>query len=245
MSITIVQKGTQVNQSASLTAAITLTGCTAGNALIFCVSHEDSGGAAGQSVTASDNVGGSLTPDITNTRGNQAWAGVYSLWNIASGSHTITATSAVGTAGNSSFVINVMEVSGLGTSNSFDKSSGNNANTSTTPTTGTTSTLAQASELVVCVVALNTNTTGWTVPPTGGNNSPYVSIYSHTTTCCGDADYQINTSSTTGVAAAWGTLGTSQIWSAVIGTYKAAQLLAFRKTLSPIGTRTGSRQIQL
>jgi hypothetical protein len=94
------------------------------------------------------------------------------------------------------------------------------------------------------------NLGGGTYPPTGGNNSPFISIFSKPTGSPGgllaDCDYQINTSATTAVEGAWGTLSTSQMNVGTIATYKAATAsAAFRKTLSPLGTRIGSRQIQL
>ena len=229
MSIAIVQVGAGVSSSgSSLSQAITLAGVTAADALIAVVGHED-GGSTNPNVSGSD-AQGSYTQDIWVARGNQASAGIYSLFNANAGSHTLTVTASSGTAANSAWNVNILEVSGLGTTDSFDASSSNTANTSTTPTTGSTGTLAVASEFVITCAQGNQGSTGGTSPPTGGNNSPFIDIYNATSEWF-DSAYQINTSVTTGVAAAYGTLNTSVIWAAVIGTYKAFTSIATPTTL--------------
>jgi hypothetical protein len=244
MAIT-VNKGTAVLTTGSLSASITTSSVTQHNTLILIFSHEDSG-SSNPTFTASD-AQGSYTLDKFVARGNQVGTGIFSLWDASSGVHTITITAGSGVAANSGFAINYLEASGLGTVNSFDTFSTNSANPGTTPTTGSTSTLAQASELVIASVAYNLNNVGGTYPPTGGNDGPFISIYNKMNFGVpgggGDADYQINTSATTAVAAAWGTV-TSCLWCAQIGTYKGAGAANFRKTLSGIGGKVGQRQME-
>jgi hypothetical protein len=224
MAITVVQKGTGTASTGSLTSSsMSATGITAGNALIVVVGHEDSSG-TNPTISISDGQG-SYIADQTGTRGNQVWTGIYSLFNANAGTHTISGVASSGTAADSFWSLNWMEVSGLGASDSFDVGAENSANTSTTPTSGTSASLAQASELVVCALTGNIGFTGGTFPPSGGNNTPFIVIYSNLAGTGGvsfDSDYQINTSVTTGVAATWGTVGSSQIWVGVIGTYKAS-----------------------
>ena len=224
MSISVVQKATGVSSSgSSLSVSVTITGVTAGNTLIAVVGHEDAGG-SNPIISVSDGQG-SYTADQQNNRGFQTHAGIWSLFNANAGSHTITATASLGTAANSSWSINVIEVSGLGTSDSYDTGNNNSANTSTTPTSGVSAALAQGSELVVTCLTGNTGLSGgsYTAPPSGGNNTPFIAIYAHPASqCYFDSDYQINTSATTAVQASWGATTQNQIWSAAIATYKAA-----------------------
>jgi hypothetical protein len=247
MSIAIVQTGPGVgSDGTSLTISQTLTGVTANNTVLAFVGHEDSGG-TNPTITVSD-AQATYSPDAVAARGNQVTSGIYSLFGANSGSHATAAVANSGISANSDWSLNNQEVSGLGAVSSLDQHNTNTANPSTAPTV-TTSALAQGSEYVGVALAGNNVMTGGTYPPTGGNNSPFIAVYSNPSGTGGesfDSDYQINTSATTALLIAWGTLGTSQIWCAAVATYKAATAsAAFRKTLSPLGTRTGSRQIQL
>jgi hypothetical protein len=226
--ITKVQTCTGNTSAATATTiSITCSGVAAGDTLIVTVGYTLSG-SSGSTITVSDGQG-SYTADASLSRGSppQNFSGIFSLFNTNSGTHTITASASAGTSGNTYWAINAVEVSGIGTVDSVDQTGTNSANTSTTPTVVTAGALAQGSEFVVMSLVTNQHYSGGTFPPTGGNNSPYISIYSVNNLICSfDSDYQINTTATTAPAAAWGTLTTSQIWSAVAATYKASGVVS-------------------
>jgi hypothetical protein len=222
MGIAIVQVGSAVNTSASLTSANTLSGVASGDSLFFLASQGFTDGSS-PTVSVADGQG-TYSQDVFTERGSQSYSGIFSLFNANSGTHSATATASTGTAADHDWYNNMLEVSGLGTTNSLDQTSSDNANTSATPTTGATGALAQGSELVLTAMQFNNDSSLGTYPPTGGNNSPFISLYSTQSSSAGtcDADYQINTSATTAVQASWGTLNAAAIWTAVIATYKAA-----------------------
>lgn len=238
----------QVNTGAfnqSLTAHATLSGVASGNALIALVSHIcfDSAGAA---VTVSDGSG-SYASDSNNADGfGDTRSLIARRSSVSAGSYTATATAGSGAAGSSYGAITLIEVSGL-VASPFDKQAGN-GNFSTTPATSPTSTLSQANELLLAVLAIyQTTVTGLTFPPIGGPGT-FTPIYSAAPDgeSYSDCDYQVQSSGTAAVNVAWGTASSNKVWSCSVATYKmaAASAVEFRRTLSGIGGRVGSRQIQ-
>jgi hypothetical protein len=131
------------------TVAVTITGVTAGNHLVVHVGWQDSGSIG---CTVSDgtsySTGDSKRRDATQGQSGQ----VFYLENAGAGSHTVTATFGAPTAVGFRR-IRVAEVSGLLTSSSIDKATGQSqtaAGTGTdSVTSGSTATTASANEFLM------------------------------------------------------------------------------------------------
>ena len=121
MSGSIVQSGRSVDDSGgtSTTVAVTLTGVTAGNALVAFLGWEDGSG----SITASASDGSSLPSAAAKVRLTADTQGgqIFSRGNVASGSHTVTCTLSTSTGFRR---LRVVEVAGLDTSATVDKATG-------------------------------------------------------------------------------------------------------------------------
>jgi hypothetical protein len=177
---------------------ITLSGVTAGNAIIAIYQ-----GTVDTGVTLSDS-NGTLTQGINNLSGTCKTYTAY-LFNAASGTHTIT-TSGTGTHYWTMFAV---EVSGL---TSFDTSQKTTASSVTT--VSTPSLTPTATDFVFAAVSTYANTTAFTNPPTGFTSMTGGTQYN---TACGEGCWAITSSA---ISATWNWTGT--------GTDVAATALAFK-----------------
>lgn len=226
MTIAVVQVGTGTQSPGSLTATYAFTPNTAGSTIFFIAAHTDTGG-SGPTITLSDDVAGAWSgPEIKAERASQIHSSIWRMDNVPATLRNMTATASSGVAGSSSWGVCMIEATGLMLGSLDVTASATDNNSSTGPVlSGTTGTLAQGSELVICAIAASSTLTGGTFPPTGGNNAPWISIYSHPTTARYlDFNYQINTVATTGVQASWGTIGSVTIRGACIASFQAAPL---------------------
>ncbi len=133
--------------TASLTASVTLTGVVAGNSIIVLVSHAnyDFDGAG---CSVSDGTAYSLA--VRQSFANASTAEIFYLHNVASGSHTITATALFGTAGNSNGQMVAIEVENL-LNAAPDKITSATAE-SNAPATGSSGTLTQVHNFVATIL---------------------------------------------------------------------------------------------
>jgi len=121
MAGSIVQQRAFVTSSGVTTVSDTITGVTAGNHIVAHVGCDDGAGTITIS-GVSDGTAYSLGDAKRVDTGNNQFGTVYYLENAGSGSHTVTATATGGTPTN--MVLRLFEVSGLQTSASLDKNTG-------------------------------------------------------------------------------------------------------------------------
>lgn len=216
MAIAFVQSSNARGSVVNSLAVVLGSNVTAGNALIGCYSHYETGTSAPVAPTSSPS--NTWARDVfVQPGGGVGAAMIASALNVASGATTVTFDSGSGFYA----VASVAEFSGLATSSALDKTATNSAD-STTPTSGTTATTTQADELVVACLAEYEGSAndGIDVPATTGYTNIHVERDS--STYMGHAsDYKI-VSATGAQSAAWGTLASSLAWGACIATYKAA-----------------------
>jgi len=230
------------NNSATPTTAPSLTGVTALNDLVLLVVVITYvAGTTAADLTASD-AQGSYSQDCAepyySIGGNLALAAIFRLKQANSGTHTVTVTTTNGSA--SYGWAQLVEVSG--DANAAVDTTAVNSGSSTTPSCGPTSALAQANEIAFSAIGGYSTFTAWNEPSgwtnisntSSGSFAPYSFDYIVTTT-------------NTALTANYGTISASQNWGGCIATYEAyiAPSANFRRTLSPLGTRVGSRQTQL
>ena len=215
MAIAFVQKTVSVGVfNGSLTATLSLTGVTAGNAVFCLVGHYAYDG-ANPTFTITD--GTSYTQDsAAATAGKQAI--ISSQLNASAGTHNVVVTASSGNPANSEGAIQLVEFSGVATSGAFDRTATVTA-TNTAPNTGVTPTLRSTGQLVLAALATNASGTGFTSPPTGGPGT-YTNLATGAldNAFIGDFDYQLNVG-TAAVSANWGTFGTAVPWGALVATY--------------------------
>jgi hypothetical protein len=205
-----------VGFAGAVTRSATINGVTAGNALICMICHVDLGGGTRTLSSCSDGQG-SYTTDAT-LAGNACSLFITSLFNANSGSHTVTVTVS-GSGTNSNGHIYVVEVAGIGTSDSFDKTASSTA-ISTAMSTGATATLSSNNEIAFAIHSHNSSGgNSWSYPPTGftnihnGNDGGTASYNSQ--------NYQI-VSSNAAITADWGTGSVSTKHTCLVATYQAA-----------------------
>jgi hypothetical protein len=217
MSIIVVQH-TSTTTFHSVTQSATLSGVTAGNAIIAVSGHVDSAG-TGPTFVISDGQG-TYTNDAYVNLAGFIQAVIGSLFNANAGSHTVSCVAQSGAAGNSTGEIALLEVSGIGVLDEKNTAT----STNTTPSIALTGNIATVNELIVCITNANTTLAGATAPPTAsGTSQSWVSLFSQLTgasSVFADLDYLINTSGTGTVGAAWGTLSSSADCSMAIAAYK-------------------------
>jgi hypothetical protein len=203
-----------VNFNGAVTRSATINGVTAGNTILALISSIDTNGATRSLNSLSDGQGSYATD--ASQGGNGVLCVVASLFNANSGSHTVSVTlSGSGTACQGHMY--VVEVSGIGTSNSLDQTAGTTAN-SQPMSTGATGTLAVANEIAFALSGTISSGTGtYTYPPTGftqihaGNDTGTNSYNSQ--------NYQI-VASTAAITADWGSAAANTKHSCVVATYQ-------------------------
>ena len=189
----------------------------------------------------------SYSVDVVGRNGSGQASGIahFDYTANSAGNKTVTVTPS-GTSGNDYGRLLCVYVTGL-SSSSFDKS-GTGNNTSTTPTCVIGTALSTSNEVIFSVLGSADNSlAGATTPPTSsqGTFTNLLSDLTGSSIATAVISYSI-VSATTAPSVAWGTISSSTQWNSCMATYKAATAsVAFRKTLSPLGTRIGSRQIQL
>lgn len=152
---------------------------TSGNMIIVYASsyYDDSAG----TWTVSDNKSNAYSQAVAVGGSSAGRARIYYAESISGGSsHEVTLSSTV----SSFYLLTIAEYSGLATSSSLDKTSGNhNSSSSSTYTSNSTATTTQAAELLAGVthnfstLATNTPDSGWTAISTatdGANHKHFV-----------------------------------------------------------------------
>ena len=163
----IVQSAYVADDSAnySATIAASLSGVTAGNAIVACFGFGDSTGAVNVS-NVTDNSNGMSSSSIgkIHDTGNTQSGALYYRANVESGSHTITATFDTTTPYRR---IRVFEIGGVATSSIEDRSTGqtqsNVGTTTDSISSGATSATTNANDFILGI----TQDTGNTDPGTG------------------------------------------------------------------------------
>lgn len=206
MAIALVQQNKNTANGAT-SVAVTLTGVTAGNVLIVTLgtylnpanglSSSVSGGGATWTRRGS-RVSGRLATEI--------WEGLGGT----GGSITVTAS-----ASTRDWAAVLTEWSGVDAT-PFDVTASGNG-TSTSPSSGSTATTAQADELLIGAVSHQGSTISC-VP--GGSFTQLNDVLTGASTAVCGAAYRI-VSATGAYSSDW-TLGSSQIWTCAIATFKAA-----------------------
>ena len=149
----------------SATIAASLSGVTAGNAIVACFGFGDSTGAVNVS-NVTDNSNGMSSSSIgkIHDTGNTQSGALYYRANVESGSHTITATFDTTTPYRR---IRVFEIGGVATSSIEDRSTGqtqsNVGTTTDSISSGATSATTNANDFILGI----TQDTGNTDPGTG------------------------------------------------------------------------------
>lgn len=168
MAIAFVQKTAKFSSASGSSVAAAALTVTAGNMLVVTVTTWNNSGS--HTVTVADDKGNTwnsaVSVEDSSGTGDASKATIYYAMNCAAGSTTVTVSSSLGST---AFEGNVSEFSGLLTASALDvtaNSPHNSGGTSCTPTTGTT---AQADELVVGVMAVNSADTTCNIsdPPSG------------------------------------------------------------------------------
>jgi hypothetical protein len=180
-------------------------------------------GGGGHTVTVSDGTAYTQAAQIALNDSGSSWtfAAIHYRENAGSGSHVIVGTQVAGAFNCYGWFV-ALEVSGLATSSSLDKTSTNSNASSTNATTGSTGVLTQAAELV----------DGQRWPCSAGRTSPsrlpsgYTNISNEPNTATyntlmGSQDYAI-VAATTAQNPDWGNFGATSPWAACIATFKAA-----------------------
>ncbi len=162
----IVQSTPVVVSASPLTLTFSAN-VTAGNAIIVMVN-----GASG-SYSISDNRGNTYTRDATASLvANDLGVAIFCALNVAAGATTITLTLPAWSA-----TARALEVSGLLTSATLDKTATNtDATGHTNPTSGTTAATTQADEFVVAVFCTNSGKNPLTITDPAG----YTDVYQQT-----------------------------------------------------------------
>jgi hypothetical protein len=202
--------------NAAVTRSATITGVTAGNTIIALISSVDTNGSVRSLSSLSDGQG-SYTTDASQS-GNGCLCVVASLFNANAGSHTVSVT--LSGAGAFSYgYMYVVEVAGIGTSDSFDQSAGTTGN-SLTMSTGATGTLAVANEIAFAINGTIAGGAGtYNYPPTG-----FTQIHAGQDGSSNSFDsqnYQI-VASTSAITADWGSVSSNVKHSCLVATYQGA-----------------------
>jgi hypothetical protein len=210
-------------QSNTSTAVATLTGVTAGNALILIVSYSNAGGTAATSAnvaSSGDTWQTAVAPALNSNYGTGN--AIFYVKNVGSGTHAVTFTNP--SASSPIQTLELAEFSGVDTTAPFDVSASSTTGASnvTSANSGTTASTAIADELVV---------SGITCINFGGA----ISISNPATTGYSSLDIQdpyspgfLTTQSSYKIVAATGTQVASWSWSgaraadAAIATFKLA-----------------------
>jgi len=213
MSLAPVQISSATSFGGSLSAAVSLTGVTAGNHILVIAMHIDAAGSS-PSLSCSDSQG-SYSADVDSSNGGGASrTTLFRLANATGGSHTITVTASSGLASNSSGEVIALEVPPV----ALDQSNTVGGNAAAI-SVAATATLSASGDLAIAALShINLNAGGGTFPPTGGTGT-YTALVSHLNKS--DADYQI-LSSTAGVGANWGTLSFAGKYTALVAAYMSA-----------------------
>ena len=215
MTIALVQQSSVGTMSGSLSGTASLSGVTAGNALICLATHIASD-ATNPTFSVVDSQTGTpnYTQDVLVRQASNSAAMCTSLFSALAGSHTVTVTALAGAAGNSFGKLILLEISGITT---FDKF-GTLALTGTAAVTSSTGTLSAANEILFAVLGAQSALTGFTTPPTGGPGV-FTNLFSDPSTFDSNMNYQIQTTGTAAVTANWGTLNSSAALAGLVATY--------------------------
>jgi hypothetical protein len=221
VAIVVVQSTAIANKQAQSTITFTLSGVTAGNAILVPVGYVDGGNSSTIPLSCSD--GTAYTADKQPTSGHSS-ANLYSLFNVAAGTHTIVVTKAsAATAANVGFTGVAMEVSGLPATNSLDANgTGTNTGNSTAPSATSTGNPSTANSISIGMASVDAGVTGLTTPSQNGgwtnlgvlDSFPSVSIA-----------YLIGAPTNAQLAPTYGTIA-QNLWAAYVVTYTPAALLA-------------------
>ena len=224
MTIALVGSAVSTPNSGSTSDAVgTITGITAGNGILVCVSTSVNI----TSVTESTGSTPILLKAQTCTDAPTFQGALYFIPNVTGGSHTVTAN--FGSNSNANIVL--QEVSGLFTP-TVDKTAGNGGFSSTI-NTGSTGTLTQAVELAIAL-ATNCNSNFTATKPSGWTQ---IAGSSYQGSGGFSLIYQV-TAATTALNPAWTTPGGNYEMTNVIATLipGAAPPAATLTTPTPSGT---------
>ncbi len=208
MTLAIVQQTALTNKQISASASLALNGVSAGNTLFALLAYDDSNNHSSTPATVGDGQG-AYTLDVSQVRSHNS-AQIYSLWNAAAGTHSLSSTAAATASGNWTWLF--LEVSGLGLVNSLDQAVGNTQSTNAPAVSS--GTLAQSLELAFAIAEAGGAVTGL-VTPTGWNNLGLLN-----SSFPSGSFASLITSSTGALSPTFGTMSGSG-FAAVIATYKA------------------------
>lgn len=226
--ILVQSSGKQVAAFVSTNPTYTLTGVTNHDTIIVLVNYLDSSSNSNIPTGVAD-AGGAFTADeqinADNSPGRHNSASVYSFFNAAAGSHAITLTRGAGATG-VYWVYEVLEVSGLPTTNSKDAASTTNFGASTGPVNVGGSTLSAANGFAVVLnVNQNANNPPALYPPQigmSGSGSSYIGLFTGSADFpSGSAGYLIPSTTAT-LGADFGTIGTATAWGVASVYYAPA-----------------------
>jgi hypothetical protein len=223
MTVAYVNSGTQTGA-----AAINYSGAVAGNTLVVIGNyHNYGGGFTYPTVTDSSTQTWSTAnvPTYVLENGQAVGTFCYYLPNCNSGTHNLTING--DGAGYGIYGLAIIEVSGLPTSSSLDKTNSTNSTTAniTTLSSGSTGTLSAASELVIAgitVYDVSEATAGISTP---AGFTQLLAINSGSTSQICQYSYQI-TAATTALNPNW-------TWTQTAETAAQAQIVTFGNFSQP------------
>lgn len=160
----IVQQTALTNAQNKTTTSLTLNGVIAGNTVFALVAYDDSNNTSSIPASMSDSVAGAMTRDIQQIRSHNS-AAIYSSWNAAAGTHTVTTTAASGAAGNWSWLL--LEVFGLGAINSLDQTGAVNGTTQSSAVS-TSGAIVQPVEFALAMCESGGAVSGYVTPSQNG-----------------------------------------------------------------------------
>lgn len=237
MSAVPVQTVAPATFTGALAKTITITPSVPGNILIVRITAIMY---SNNFATMTVNDGSAYTAAVESLRANRNYAAIWFLLNAAMVAHAIVCT-ATGTAGQCFGRISVSEYGGIAAASPVDRTGANSGN-SKTPSVTASGANVGADDLVVSAFGGdNTSWAGVTTPP----NTGYSSIYTDTGNSIlpsVHADKIVAALETS--AADLGSLTTASNWAAVLATFKTGNAAKFRRSRSPTGSRTGTRQLQ-
>lgn len=224
MPASVVQVGTAVGFNNTSTAAVSLTGVTAGNSiLIYCPLYSDATPAEPSATSYTLARRGS----ITNGSSSRSASFLY-RHNVSAGTHNITVNTSAASGFQFGYAI-PFEVSGLANAApnvTMPAANGANGQNDASPTTGTSGGTTVATCFIVAGMCLAAGTAdaGIDTPATTGYTNHGVRQISTS-----EVAYSFDSksvSSTGTQSAAWGTLSASAEWGAVLVAFEESAATA-------------------
>lgn len=220
----VVQSSTVGKFSGSLTATATLTGVTAGNALIMLVTHfngdaSPTGGTTSCYDGAVHNAGTKFAFGQRTTASSSRVAEIHYKMSVIAGTHAVDSVAGFGTAANSSGQVQLLEISGLDGSQLVD-ATGSSANNTNSPQ-ATTGTLSIANQICFSVIMGVTALTGATVPPASAQTTFHTTYSDLGASELATVFAWGTVSVTTAINANWSTLNSTTLTAVALATFKS------------------------